>query len=77
MKHKTSKSVAAAALLTVVVFNFSALCVAATQTWQIDPNHTAAQFSVRHLGISTVRGVFEKIQWNGELRFVRSLQVFH
>ncbi|MBV9340299.1 MAG: YceI family protein [Acidobacteria bacterium] len=30
------------------------------QTWQIDPNHTASQFSVRHLGISTVRGVFEK-----------------
>jgi polyisoprenoid-binding protein YceI len=29
-------------------------------TWQIDPNHTAAQFSVRHLGISTVRGAFTK-----------------
>src|SRR5580700_2008492 len=25
-------------------------------TWQIDPNHTAAQFSVRHLGVSTVLG---------------------
>jgi len=30
------------------------------QTWQIDPNHTASQFSVRHLGISTVRGQFMK-----------------
>ncbi len=30
-------------------------------TWQIDPNHTAAEFSVRHLGVSTVRGVFSKI----------------
>lgn len=30
-------------------------------TWQIDPNHTAAEFSVRHLGVSTVRGVFSKV----------------
>jgi polyisoprenoid-binding protein YceI len=36
------------------------LCFSELQTWQIDPNHTAAQFSVKHLGISTVRGVFEK-----------------
>jgi polyisoprenoid-binding protein YceI len=35
--------------------------VAQTQTWQIDPMHSAAQFSVRHLGISTVRGQFEKL----------------
>ena len=31
------------------------------QTWQIDPNHSAAQFSVRHMGISTVRGAFTKV----------------
>jgi polyisoprenoid-binding protein YceI len=30
-------------------------------TWQIDPKHSAAQFSVRHLGISTVRGWFNKV----------------
>jgi len=35
--------------------------VAGAQTWQIDPMHSAAQFSVRHLGISTVRGQFEKL----------------
>ena len=34
---------------------------AEVQTWQIDPNHTAAQFSVRHMGISTVRGAFTKV----------------
>ena len=34
---------------------------AAQSTWQIDPNHTAAQFSVRHLGVSTVRGAFTKV----------------
>ena len=35
--------------------------VAQVQTWNIDPNHTAAQFSVRHMGISTVRGAFTKV----------------
>jgi polyisoprenoid-binding protein YceI len=35
--------------------------VAATSTWQIDPQHTAAQFSVKHLAISTVRGGFSKV----------------
>ncbi len=35
--------------------------VAQATTWQIDPNHTAAQFAVRHLGISTVRGAFSKV----------------
>jgi len=34
---------------------------AQVQTWKIDPNHTAAQFSVRHMGISTVRGAFTKV----------------
>jgi|SRR5579859_1918146 len=32
-----------------------------TETWYIDPNHSSAQFSVRHLGISTVRGTFNKV----------------
>ena len=31
------------------------------ETWKIDPNHSAAQFAVRHLGISTVRGEFRKV----------------
>jgi polyisoprenoid-binding protein YceI len=30
-------------------------------TWNIDPNHTAAQFAVRHLLVSTVRGQFDKL----------------
>ena len=38
---------------------------AATSTWQIDPNHSSAQFAVRHLGLSTVRGAFTKV--NGAL----------
>jgi polyisoprenoid-binding protein YceI len=39
----------------------SAAATAQTGTWQIDPNHSAAQFSVRHLGVSTVRGAFMKV----------------
>ena len=35
---------------------------AATSTWQIDPAHSAAQFAVRHLGISTVRGAFTSVK---------------
>jgi polyisoprenoid-binding protein YceI len=34
---------------------------AASSTWQIDPAHSSAQFSVRHLAISTVRGAFSKV----------------
>jgi polyisoprenoid-binding protein YceI len=40
-------------------------CAQAT-TWQIDPNHTAAQFSVRHLGVSTVRGAFTKVSGSAQ-----------
>lgn len=34
---------------------------AAQTSWQIDPAHTSAQFSVKHLGVSTVRGAFTKV----------------
>ena len=48
------------------------ICVAAALpaaglTWRIDPNHSAAHFSVRHLMISTVRGEFSGI--NGVAHF--------
>jgi polyisoprenoid-binding protein YceI len=39
----------------------TAIAAAQAGTWQIDPNHSAAQFSVRHLGVSTVRGAFTKV----------------
>jgi polyisoprenoid-binding protein YceI len=35
--------------------------IAATSTWKIDPAHTSAQFAVKHLMISTVRGAFSKV----------------
>ena len=43
-----------------VLFVLSVPLFAESHTWEIDPNHTASQFSIRHLGISTVRGLFEK-----------------
>jgi polyisoprenoid-binding protein YceI len=34
----------------------------ATTTWKIDPGHTQAEFAVRHLMISTVKGRFADVQ---------------
>jgi len=44
-----------------VVLALAGAAAAQAGTWQIDPNHSAAQFSVRHLGVSTVRGAFMKV----------------
>jgi polyisoprenoid-binding protein YceI len=44
-----------------------ALSAVAQDTWKIDPAHSAAQFSVRHLGISTVRGAFTKVSGSAQL----------
>jgi len=44
----------------------AASAAAQAGTWQIDPNHTAAQFSVRHLGVSTVRGAFTKVSGSAQ-----------
>jgi len=49
-------------LLTVVTaLAMAAAAAAQAGTWQIDPNHSTAQFAVRHLGVSTVRGAFQKV----------------
>jgi polyisoprenoid-binding protein YceI len=45
----------------VVSLALSASAFAQAGTWQIDPNHSSAQFSVKHLGVSTVRGAFTKV----------------
>src|SRR5271165_7716 len=44
----------------------AASAFAEVQTWNIDPNHTAAQFSVHHMGISTVRGAFTKVSGSAQ-----------
>ncbi len=50
-------------ILTILIVVAFMVATAAAQggTWQIDPMHTSAQFAVRHLGVSTVRGAFTKI----------------
>jgi polyisoprenoid-binding protein YceI len=40
--------------------------LAQADSWKIDPNHTAAQFAIRHLGVSTVRGAFTKVSGSAE-----------
>jgi polyisoprenoid-binding protein YceI len=47
--------------LVVAIALFATLPAVAQDTWQLDPAHCSAQFSVRHLGISTVRGAFTKL----------------
>jgi polyisoprenoid-binding protein YceI len=39
----------------------SATAQSPVQTWTIDANHSAAEFAVKHMMVSTVRGQFEKI----------------
>ena len=49
------------AVVAGMAVGFSLSARAATSTWQIDPQHSSAQFAVRHLGLSTVRGAFSKL----------------
>lgn len=62
MGHYLSRVISTAALAAAL-----SLPAAAASTWQIDPNHSSAQFAVRHLAISTVRGAFTKV--NGTVQF--------
>ena len=63
MGHVLSRIVVAAGLAAVL----SLPAAAATSTWQIDPAHSSAQFAVKHLAISTVRGAFTSV--NGSVQF--------
>jgi len=63
MSHFLTRAVYATALAATL----SLPAAATTSTWQIDPNHSSAQFAVRHLGLSTVRGAFTKV--NGTIQF--------
>src|SRR5215469_16711396 len=48
-------------VLATVSLLFGATAIAQTTTWTIDPNHSTAQFTVRHLAISNVSGNFTKV----------------
>lgn len=48
--------------LRTILMGIVAVAVSAgADTWQIDPAHSAVQFSVRHMMISNVRGEFSKL----------------
>ncbi len=46
--------------LAVTLAAFAVSSVAWASTWEIDPAHSAAQFTVRHMMVSNVRGEFGK-----------------
>ena len=53
--------------LTVAVLFASLSAVAQTSTWKIDPNHSTAQFTVRHMGLSNVTGTFNKVTGSADM----------
>jgi polyisoprenoid-binding protein YceI len=55
---KTARRIGAASAVALVA---SLWALAQTSTWNIDPAHSTAQFTVRHLGISNVTGSFTKV----------------
>ena len=44
-----------------IALSFSLSAVAQSTAWQLDPAHSSAQFAVKHMGISTIRGTFTKV----------------
>ena len=63
MGHLLSRFAVAAGLAA----SLSLPAAAATSTWQIDPAHSSAQFAVKHLSISTVRGAFTSVKGSVQL----------
>jgi len=45
----------------------SLTAVGQTSTWNIDPNHSTAQFTVRHMGLSNVSGTFNKVSGSAQM----------
>jgi len=50
----------------IAAFFLSAAAFAQTSTWQIDPAHSSAQFAVKHMMVSTVRGTFNKVSGSAQ-----------
>lgn len=49
------------AIVSAIALLASLLALAQTSTWNIDPAHSTAQFTVRHLAISNVTGNFTRV----------------
>jgi polyisoprenoid-binding protein YceI len=63
MGHVFSRIAVTAGLAAIL----SLPAAAATSTWNIDPAHSSAQFAVKHLMISTVRGAFTSVKGSIQL----------
>ena len=50
------------AVLFVALLLSAGTALAAATTWQIDPAHAFVEFKVRHLMVSSVKGVFTKVE---------------
>jgi|HubBroStandDraft_6_1064221.scaffolds.fasta_scaffold407433_2 polyisoprenoid-binding protein YceI len=55
----SAKGAVAAAMGVLLLLSVAALAQSAE--WDIDPNHSTAQFTVRHMGLSNVSGSFTKV----------------
>jgi len=60
-------SIGRIAVSTALAVAISLPASAAASLWKIDPAHSSAQFAVKHLAISTVRGAFSSV--NGSINF--------
>ncbi|QGY39432.1 YceI family protein [Pseudodesulfovibrio cashew] len=49
------------ALLLTALLVLSLAAPASAETWKVDPDHSAAHFSIRHMMISQVRGMFPDV----------------
>lgn len=55
------------AIAAVAALPFTLPAAARASSWEIDPSHSTAQFSVKHLMVSNVRGEFTKMSGTLEL----------
>lgn len=56
-----------AALALVGIGAFLVPASAAASTWEIDPAHSSIEFSVKHMMVTTVKGLFEKVKGTVDL----------
>jgi polyisoprenoid-binding protein YceI len=62
-----AKTVKCTGVIFAVTLFASLSALAQTSNWNIDPAHSTAQFTVRHLGISNVSGNFTKVSGSAVL----------
>jgi polyisoprenoid-binding protein YceI len=53
--------IAVTAVLQTAILAVATIGTAAAGEWEVDPPHTTAQFAVRHMMVTTVRGQFDKV----------------